>query len=50
MKHEFTKEQLIELVQFTTWKVHSSFTWEDEAEDVVGKYLEMLKNKQDETR
>ena len=42
MKHELTKEQLIELVQFTTWKVHSSFTWEDEAEDVVDKFFKIL--------
>ncbi len=39
---ELTKEQLIELVQFATVKIHSSFTWESEAEDTVDEYLQSL--------
>ena len=39
---ELTKEQLIKLVQYATGKIHSSFTWEDEAEDVVDNYLEAI--------
>lgn len=39
---ELTKKQLIELVQFATGKIHSSFTWEDEAEDTVDEYLKAI--------
>ena len=39
---ELTKEELIKLVQYATGKIHSSFTWEDEAEDVVDNYLEAI--------
>jgi len=39
---ELTKKQLIELVQFATGKIHSSFTWESEAEDTVDEYLEAI--------
>ena len=39
---ELTKEQLIKLVQFATGKIHSSFTWEDEAEGVVDDYLKAI--------
>ena len=39
---ELTKKQLIKLVQFATGKIHSSFTWEDEAEDVVDDYLKAI--------
>jgi hypothetical protein len=39
---ELTKEQLIKLVQYATSEIHSSFTWEDEAEDVVDNYLKAI--------
>jgi len=39
---ELTKKQLIELVQFATGKIHSSFTWESEAEDTVDEYLKAI--------
>ena len=39
---ELTKKQLIELVQFATGKIHSSFTWEDEAEETVDEYLKAI--------
>ena len=39
---DLTKKQLIELVQFATGKIHSSFTWEDEAEDTVDEYLKAV--------
>jgi len=39
---ELTKKQLIELVQFATGKIHSSFTWESEAEDAVDEYLKAI--------
>ena len=39
---ELTKEQFIKLVQYATGEIHSSFTWEDEAEDVVDNYLEAI--------
>ncbi len=39
---ELTKKQLIELVQFATGKIHSSFTWEDVAEDAVDEYLNAI--------
>ena len=39
---ELTKKELIELVQFATGKIHSSFTWESEAEDTVDEYLKAI--------
>jgi len=39
---ELTKKQLIELVQFATGKIHSSFTWESEAKETVDEYLKAI--------
>ena len=39
---ELTKKQLIELVQFATGKIHSSFTWESEAKETVDEYLQAI--------
>lgn len=41
-KIELTKKQLTKLVQFATGKIHSSFTWESEAEDTVDDYLKAI--------
>ena len=41
-KIELTKKQLTKLVQFATSIIHSSFTWESEAEDTVDDYLKAI--------
>ena len=41
-KIELTKKQLTKLVQFATSTIHSSFTWESEAEDTVDDYLKAI--------